>query len=263
MKNIPETKGHKKLARYIKDLIRNKPFLKDLKRLKKYENKREPVPQLYVDRTPEQQKESDDFNKEITSIINGYELLRKRTEKLFDSRQLRKRMYIAEKYGLNTKLLGYAQTMLESEEKAQEYDEFYWLELEMCQIESPHDEEISPANPGEEIIHLKPHRQIHLNAYPISIGIHVGATKRDVLDFIEKRWKWIENNIRIHKDKALQNRQRKHSQTLLDFIWKNRNVPARELKKLIDTDFPENGLVYYEIQEIIRQEKKRRTQELT
>ncbi len=114
MADIPETKGHKKLKRFIQDLIRNKHFLNDLKLLKRYQGKMESRPVLYADMTLEQQKEHDHINNEIRSIIGGYELLRKRTKRLFDSKAFRKQVNMAEKYGLDTKLQGYAQIMLEN-----------------------------------------------------------------------------------------------------------------------------------------------------
>lgn len=263
MTNIPETQGQKKLLRYIKDLIRNAGFLKDLKRYKRHRGDIHAIPQLYKDMSLEQQQEHDYLNREIGSIIDAYEQLRKRAKRVFDGRAHRKKLDIAEKYGLNSNLLGYAEALLDDEKKAEEFREFLGIEFDMCQIESPYDEELAPFNKGEEIIYLKPHRQVHVMTYPIAVGIHERATKRDVLDFIDKRWPWIESNLRLHHEKGLKNRPRKHKQEVLDFIWDNRQRPPKKIKNMLDKKHSGNGLVYYEIQEIIRQEKKRRTQDLT
>ena len=48
-------------------------------------------------------------------------------------------------------------------------------------------------------------------AYPVSIKIHRLASKRDVLDFIEKRWDYIEKNyLELYRGKLYKNKRRKN-----------------------------------------------------
>jgi hypothetical protein len=133
----------------------------------------------------------------------------------------------------------------------------------MCRMRLSLEDEMRPLNKGEEIVYLQPNRQLELLSYPVSVGIHRNASKRDVLDFIEKHWVKIDSQLRqSYDEKAMRARQRKHDQKLLDFIWENRNLSSTEIKKKLDKQFPKNGLVYYEINQIVRQEKKRRLEDI-
>ncbi len=133
-------------------------------------------------------------------------------------------------------------------------------ELDMCKIQVDYDNELNPYNKGEDFIYLRPSRQAFLNAYPVSLYINPRASKRDVLDFVEKRWKWIEaSQYSFAEGKKLKyGKKRKYSQELLDFIWFNRRLDTKKIEELADDKFPEEKLVYFEISKIIQLEKRKR-----
>lgn len=270
MKNVMEngnrkTQGHLKMLRYIEDLIRNKEFKKLLRRLKKLENKERILKGNYDEWAKEEQLKHDYINNEINSIIEGYENLRKRSQKLFTFKSNNVRRTIASYYGLDSELIDLALSKYkkEDEEKRLNLLQFH-EEPDMCRVVNDYDEQLNPENKGEEIIYLEPDRQIFLNAFPVSIAIHPRAAKRDVLDFIEKKWSLVEQAISGFNEKGvLKNRNRKHSQTLLDFIWEHQSLPAKKIKTKLDAKFPKNGLLYYDIGKIIQLEKERRSRNLT
>lgn len=251
------TQGHDKMIRYIGDLVRNKNFQMLLRRLRKYKRHSEG---MYQDWTPKEQKEHDRMNREIGSILDGYELLRKRCKRLVKNRQFYIREKIAEEYGLDLYLIMLAEALYHKDQKLMELAKSF-ADPEMCKIVDIRDEEVHPFNKGEEIIYLNPTRKLRLLAYPIAICINSRASKRDVLDFIEKRWPWISSMSDL--EKPFKMRKRKHSQDILDFIWENRGLPAKEIKNRLNKNFPDNGFVYYEISKIIQLEKDRRIGYLT
>lgn len=251
-----KTQGEVKMERYVNDLIRNKDFLRKIKKLRK--NNIYPKG-MYDTWTKEEQENHDYVSKELNEILAGYETLRKRCKKLMDGGSWKIRKTLSEVYGLDTYQIGYAECLLNPDYK----DSIDFMksnaQLDMCKISDFHDDELSPFNKGEEIIYLNRQRQLFLNAYPIAVCIHPKASKRDVIDFIEKRWKWIEYNfLRMYADKKLKYGKRKHRQEILDFLWKNRSLPSQKLKERFDKEFPKNGLAYFEITKIVQLEKNRR-----
>jgi hypothetical protein len=257
---MKKTQGNKKMLRYIKELIRNKQFQKSLKRFRNFSNKSKMPEGTYEDWPSEQRKEHDYVNKELTSIYNEYEILRKRCNKLLKGKRFRVAEGIAEAYGLDYELLGVLEVLKENKKEKKWLLEHFEFEIDMCRFFNIADEQLSPFNKGEEIIHLMEHRQLNFISYPTAIIIHKKASKRDVLDFIEKKWQWINQHL---DEKALKYKSRKFKQELLDCIWENRSLPAKKIKEKIDKLFPRNGLVYYEISKIISLEKRRRFETLT
>jgi hypothetical protein len=106
-----------------------------------------------------------------------------------------------------------------------------------------------------------PSQDMFIRAYPVSINLHKLASKRDVLDFIEKNWDLIESYFELSRNKKHRIRSRKNLNRD-NFIWENRNVGANEIKRLLDEKFPENGLVYFDIHKIISNERKRRQKKI-
>jgi hypothetical protein len=259
-KDLKETQGHRKMLRYLQDLIRNKDFQKSLKRYRRLLNKGKMPEGMYPDWTPEQQKEHDQIDNELGSIFNEYEILRKRCKKLLKGDRFKIAESIADTYGLDYELLGVLDTLREDKKEKEWLLEHFEFETDMCRFTNLADEQLIPFNKGEEIIHLQPHKQLSLISYPVTISIHKKASKRDVLDFIEKRWPWINQWM---DEKALKYRPRKISQEILDFIWERRSLPAKKIKEKIDEAFPHNGLVYFEISKIISLEKRRRLETLS
>jgi len=256
---LKETQGHRKMLRYIQDLIRNKDFQGSLKRYRRL-NKVNMPEGMYPDWTPEQREESDRINKELFEIVNGYEVLRKRCKKLLKGSKFEIAEYIADAYGLDYELLGVLDVLKENKKEKGWLLERFEFETDMCRFLNIADEELNPLNKGEEIIHLKPHHQLSLMSYPAAVLIHKKASKRDVLDFVEKRWPWIKQWL---DDKSLKYKPRKMNQDMLDFIWGKRSLPAKKIKEKLDESFPHNGLVYFEISKIISLEKRRRLETLS
>ncbi len=253
------TQGHTKMMRYISDLVRNKYFQRAIKKLRRTEKYFQIPTGYYKDWTPEQQKKHDEINQELASIISGYELLRKRCKKVLADRHFLYSKKIAYDFGLDGNLQNLARALAEKNiEKVKFWEGYIGDEADMCIPATAYEDEMSPLNKGDEIIYLSPRRQLSLIAYPVAIRIHPKAAKRDVLDYIEKRWKWIEALLRLKDEKALKTRKRKYSKEMLDFIWGNRFVPGKEMKKKLDDKFLHNGIEYYEIYKIISLEKARR-----
>jgi hypothetical protein len=129
--------------------------------------------------------------------------------------------------------------------------------VDMCEVGFDFDSDFSDAP-----LKSKLEKELHKNAYPVSVDIYKFASKRDILDFIEKNWKTIESHLMFHRGKPKNFRQRKNER-INEFIWKNKDLENKSIKKLLDNNFPGNGLVYNEIYDIIRNEGKRRSRKLT
>ena len=250
-----KTQGEIKMERYIEDLIRNKDFLRKLKRLRKnhkYEG-------MYDTWTEEEKKKRAYFDKEIGEILDAYNKLRKRTNKLVVDDYLKTRSVISEVYNLDSEQISYIETLFNPEYKDSVNFMRSVADLDMCKIWDFNEDELHPLNKGNEIIYLNSKRQLLLNAYPVAICVHPKASKRDVLDFIEKKWNWIENNfLRSYAEKKLKYGKRKYDQKLLDFLWSNRFLSSKKLKEKLNERFPKNTLVYYEIVKILQLEKEKR-----
>ncbi|MFH1533333.1 MAG: hypothetical protein ABID64_00155 [Nitrospirota bacterium] len=100
-------------------------------------------------------------------------------------------------------------------------------------------------------------------AYPVAIGINRLASQRDVTDFVKKHWKEIEQlNKKYRRGKVLIIKERQLDHAIVDFIYENKDKKCKELKSLLDERFPHNGLVYYEINNLIREERIRREKKI-
>jgi hypothetical protein len=113
------------------------------------------------------------------------------------------------------------------------------------------------------LFELDAYEQTHIRAFPVSIDLHRFATKRDVLDFIEKRWGFIEEALAKNGSERKRFRQRKLNRKLTDFIWERRDLSREEIASEVKKEFPNSGLMYYEISKIISDEKRRRLGKLT
>ncbi len=237
-----ETQGHKKMLQYVEDLKRNKRFLRDLSKYKKYSKN--------IDTA---------FNNGFYNLIEKYQQLNKNTKKFIKKYEKdfeRITSKIAENYGLDRNLLGFITWSMN--EKVNRFSNYYEDYLDMCIYDDSND--YSDSDHPDLPMLLNPVRRNHLQAYPVSISIHKFASKRDVLDYIEKKWDSIYNNIlSTYTDgKRVRFRKRKLERKIVDFIWNNKNRKVQEIKELLDKEFLGNGLAYYEIHKIIAIEKVRR-----
>ena len=99
--------------------------------------------------------------------------------------------------------------------------------------------------------------------YPVSVRISPYASKRDILDYIERFFPYIlhtqkdyiDKNIKIGKFKT----RKTNIQERNDFIYKNRNLPRKEIMSLVGDKFGPNAVIDYGyIGKIISLEKKKR-----
>jgi len=252
------TQGQTKILRLVDDLIRNKLFIRSLKRVIRVQNKwaKQFERGNYYAWTPEEKAEHDYFNDEAGKIIDEYEKLKKRANKLIHSKDYKNKEKIASRYGLDSYLINLAIARYKKDNHS--VSRYLMEGGDMCRIHADFDEQMSVFNKGDDWIRMKPINQLEIIVYPLSIAIHRNASKRDVLDFIEKNW-WFINKSSVESDeKTYRARKRKHSPEVLDFIWQNHSLPAIKIKQKLDEKFPKNGFVYYEISKIIQLEKTKR-----
>lgn len=239
---MKETQGYKKMQRLLDDYFRDyelKKYLKRIVRNKKFN----------------QQTDSSEFEQ----IFSEFKALKKKVIKFHNKLGFKHRFATAEKYGIDGWMMDGLIANIEGHEELSKFISVRAGENDMCKVEDLYDEERHD-DASDGVITLRPYSIMKRLAFPVAVSIHPGASKNDVLDFIEKRWPEIENNLRRDEpfDKALRMRKRKHSQELLDFIWTNREWKDEEIKRRLDTEFPNNGLVYNEINKLLHLELERR-----
>lgn len=259
-KEPKQTQGNKKLVRYFSDLVRNANFIRALKQLNKL-SAAEARTGYYKDWTPEQQKEHDAANEEIPRIIKDYERVKRRCRKL-DSKAFKKRMEIAQEYGLDLYMLQMVEAMFAGNQKDVQFTELMHGPMELCCLNNRHYEQLYE-DQGHDLMWLWGDRRVELVAFPISISINVNASKRDVLDYIEKNWQRIEAMLSESREKPLRIKKRKYSQDLIDFVYDNQAIKSKDLVKMLDEKFPKHGLAYFEISKLISEERKRRNRDLS
>lgn len=142
-------------------------------------------------------------------------------------------------------------------------EEQFGHELDVCELYDEVDEYLNENFPLDFDIppSRKPNKRAQLNAFPIHIGISPLATKRDVLDFISKRWDYIRYMLDTYLEKPKIIRSKPKSKRD-ELIWKNRNLSASKIADLIDKEFPEENLTYSDINSILYYLRKRRQTKL-
>lgn len=255
------------MKRYVNDLIRNKPFVKSIKKLLKIRNKEKGQPVRYEDMSKEQKARHDYFNKEIGEIIDGYERLRRRSRKLLHDDYMRIASAISNEYSIDGSQIQYIEYLVKEKDKKDPDISKYMEELaklDICKVDNLYDSQLNPLNRAEEIIHLDNQRQLFIEAYPVALCINPKASKRDVLDFIEKNWKQIDNAMYdFTEGKKLKYRGRKYKQELLDLIWDNQHLSNKELENLVNEKFSSFYLTDNEISKLKSIERKKRLSSLT
>jgi hypothetical protein len=189
---------------------------------------------------------------------NFIELIQKLKTEKNHKKKRKLSIKLAEKYGIDSDLLFYIQDKLYPNKEDIDWGEF----IDVCQIEDS-DDVISYEEEHQQLpIKKDLIRLMDMLAYPVSIRIHRLASKRDVLDFIEKRWDYIEKNyLELYRGKNPRIRRRKN-QKMYDFIWDNRNKDKKTIKKLLDEKYPDYNIDYFEIYKIIQLERKRRSKDI-
>lgn len=250
MKNKEETQGSRKLRQHIEDLLRNESFLKELKELNIEYNK-DKLSSLDFMISDVQLSKIDSAIKKISGLKN------KKCTKINNA--LNK---LAEVSGIEKiDHLFYILHILQDKNRKWVSEELLSNRIEMCKIIDAYDECYHGLYPPIPIqIDVK--KQTLIRACPVVLYINKFASQRDVVDFIENNWERIKKIQNNYANKRLNIRRRKIRRQLTDFIWENRKLSSKKIKETLNEKFPNNGLVYNEILDIKRNEKKRRKRDL-
>lgn len=130
-----------------------------------------------------------------------------------------------------------------------------------CRVYDEVDEFLNSVFPYEYNMPVskRPEKKLELYAYPIHIGISTKASKRDVLDYINKRWEYIRDLLNGYEDNPKGIRRRR-KQKRDDFIWANRDLPAKDLADKVNEQFPDAMLTYSDINSILYYLRRRKYQ---
>ena len=99
--------------------------------------------------------------------------------------------------------------------------------------------------------------------YPVSVRISPYASKRDILNYIERFYPYILHLQKDYKDTKIKigkfKTRKSNIQERNDFIYKNRNLSRKEIMHLVGDKFGPNAVIDYGyIGKIISMEKKKR-----
>ncbi len=229
-----QTQGQKKMKQLLEDARRNTKFVKQLKKVadSKPAYDHEDVQSLYA---------------VYRLFLAGLNFFRKKHLLKNPAHKLKKEL--CKEYGIDPVLFDslihdYKNNRLEGWDFNEE------TTSDTCVIESP---EYAEQPVDLHSFHLGIVDGIEKEIYPAQIKIHRFATKRDILDFVEKNWSSI--NYFLSKKRI---KQRKLSREIVDFLWKHRDKKAKEILSLLKVKYPEEKLFYFEISRILNEEKKRR-----
>lgn len=221
-----KTHGNKKIDTYFRDLLRNKQFQEEIKAWR-----------ILI------AKEKWSLEK-VERVFNLYKEYEKEEVKLKrylrskDSYKLKKEICL--KYNLSDNWFSTLTSTHAMSVTSHSFD--------TCNLEDWEDR-AEPIN--IHYFHAK-FENFDDDIFPINIKIHNYATKRDLINFIETRWPDIALHLKKKRFKS-----RKIDNKMLDFIWDNRTLGTKQIKKELDVKFPSNDLVYFEINKIISDERKR------
>lgn len=93
--------------------------------------------------------------------------------------------------------------------------------------------------------------------YPVQIRISPFATKRDVLDFLTKRWSDIQNAFCVWRVRPISHVRKRPSQERDDFIWKRRDLPSSTIAQLLESQYPGHYFDYAQVNAILKKLRKR------
>lgn len=254
MQQIPETQGHKKLKQYFNDLLRNRHFMAKIKKL------------LRRPWNAEEARREKEVNEMVEKLSSAHMAYKDATTRYLKGRvkgEAELLEEIAEEYGIDADKIVYSSLIAKHENVPMSEQDFSWR-YDMCQITDQGLEWLDASDRDYAPIEFNTMKRTEVIAYPIAIELHRFTTKRDILDFVEKRWDMIDAALSMYRgDKVVRLRNRKHKRAMADFIWENRKSDSDKMKELLNKKFPHNGLVYYEIQKIIYEERKRRSRKIT
>lgn len=229
-----KTQGQKKLKQILEDARRNATFSKKVRQLAKAKPK-------YT-------------SKHLEFLYAAYRkylflLATFRKEFLLSVKNYQLRRALCRDYGIDPVLLDRLVHAARND-RLEGWDFSEETSGDMCMVETKDDADLI-----EDIhnFHLTTVDQTDREVYPIKLSIHRFASKRDVLDFVDKQWNLISPYLEEKRIK-----ERKLPREVLDFIWKHKNKKAKDIAELVSDKYPKHSLVYYEINKILSEEKKRR-----
>jgi hypothetical protein len=243
-----DTQSQAKLRQYIEDLRRNELFMKKLERIK------------VLTQTEEHEKNAEKEDKGMDKVFKEYveyeNEVRQKRDKL-SLEYYRVLESLSEEYGIDFDTI-FTIILYDITEQERFIDS---LVLDLCAVTDNFDLDLNEEAQTIPVF-LDTGRQSHIRAYPVSIDIHRFASKRDVLDYVNKRWDLIEANLKKYREdgKPIRFRERKYSLEIVDYIWENRSKPINELAELVNELFPDSDYTfsYVEVQKIILNERIRR-----
>ncbi len=242
------TQGNKKMRQVLEDIVRNKNFLNDFNKYLSLSKSNAKVEQPSTETALLMFKvlELEKLQKRIMKRIFKKDII---TTKLRKSLKI-----IAEKYDIDRALmpsiLGYFM--------AEEVGKYSFLDfVDVCEI-------VGTELFVEEITNgLKRFggKELDEITHPVMIKLSRLTTKRDLLDFVNKKWPEIKNYLYNNGDEKESIRIRKRpkaSRAVLDFIFEKYRNGAQYVVKLLDDKFPGHGLSYSEVTKLFNQERERR-----
>mgnify|MGYP001611041549 FL=1 len=126
-------------------------------------------------------------------------------------------------------------------------------ELDVCQLYDEEDHYLNEQFPVDFQIPPSKHpgTRAQIKAFPVHIGISIHSTKRDVLDFVNKRWDYIRYMLDCFTNDRPGITRVKPKAKRDDFIWENRDAPSKALADKVNLVFPDENLTYADINSIL------------
>ncbi len=245
-----DTQGKKKLIRYLEALSRNELFLKRIHQARLLQSER-----YFSDELEEQLQ---DLEEKQVMYYEEYRQLKERHAEIAAPRLNQLYEDISNEYGIDFSLI-----YLFISGDLFEEDQVKLSGIDFCFVEDRPGKVIAIRQGEDAPIEFDSHYFNQSLTFPVELAIHKLASKRDVLDYVEKKWSLIESVLKNYREgKPLRMRKGKYSQKLLDFIWENQYLSGKKLQNMIKAEFPETTLAYFEIYKLISLEKKKRLRKI-
>ncbi len=189
--------------------------------------------------------ENSEFKKDVGKV-KGIKNQKKRVDAFWK---------LVEDYSVTTSFQDYVVDALSDRKPNFEEDPY----LDMCFVTDEADEYLNEVFEYDynTPVSQRKDKSNEILAFPVHIGINPMATKRDVLDFINKRWEHIRDLLNEYDDEPIRIRTRPKEKRD-ELIWKHRDLPTKKILELLEKKYPEENLTYSDIHKILFNLKKRR-----
>ena len=236
-KEPPRAKGMDKMKQLLEDLRRDTKFVSKLTEIS--------------DTKPTYA--SDDI-RTLYALHVAYKLALKKfkEDKLFSDKQYGLKKSLCKKYGIDPFLLD-CLLHYRDIEHIEDWDFAEEATGDVCKIIDNDKDE-----PGDiHSFHVDTLEDLDNVVFPVTLSIHKYASKRDVLDFIEKNWT---EEINPYLEKKII-KSRKLPRKVVDYIWSLRALKSSEIADSLRDKYPDHSLAYPDINQVLSEEKKRRNVE--